>query len=373
MEVRKVDTIRPHHAYLDVLEPYEPPDLAAAAERAGVQEDELIRMVANENPFGPSPRVMEALGEYDAYHYHPDYGALKDAVARYAGVAPEQVVLGNGADELIDLLVRLFAAPGESVVTCPPTFAMYRFSARVNRCEVLAVPKRGDLSLDVEAIERGVRAGRMETGEKGGGSARILFVVSPGNPSGRAVGVETIKRLLALPLAVVVDEAYVEFGGESVVSLLGAHDNLVILRTFSKWAGVAGLRLGYALLAPGLAEDLERIRPPYNVNAAAVVAALATFGDLDRVQATIERLVEERARLTDALRGIPYLEPLDSEANFVLCRVAGRPAGEVVEGLLDRGILVRDFSDPVMKDYVRISVGRPEQDDALLRALKSMA
>jgi len=368
-----VDTIRPNHAYLDVLEPYEPPDLAAAAARAGVQQNELIRMVANENPFGTSPRVAEALGAFSEYHYHPDYGGVKDAVARYAGVDGDQVVLGNGADELIDLLVRLFAAPGEAVVTCPPTFSMYRFSARVNRCQVLAVPKTEDLSLDVRAVEEAVRAATAESSGERGGMPRILFVVSPGNPTGRAVPLEAIETLLELPLAVVVDEAYVEFGGESAVNLLSVYDNLVILRTFSKWAGMAGLRLGYMLLAPWLAQDVERIRPPYNVNTAAVVAALATFEDMDRVQANVATLIEQRGRLEAALGDVGYLEPLPSEANFVLCRVIGRPAEDVVAGLLDRGILVRDFSSSRMADYVRISVGRPEQNDALLRALEDLA
>jgi histidinol-phosphate aminotransferase len=181
-----------------------------------------------------------------------------------------------------------------------------------------------------------------------------------------------IERLLELSLIVVVDQAYIEFGGENAVDLLPDHENLVILRTFSKWAGMAGLRLGYALLAPHLAGYLERIRSPYNVNAAAMVAALATFDDLDAVQANVARLIDERGRLAEALSGIPWLEPLPSEANFILCRVVDRDVQAVLERLLDRGILIRDFSDPVMASYVRITVGRPEQNDALVAALKEM-
>ena len=365
--------IRPRHPYLGVLEPYEPPDLAAAAERAGITEDELIRMVANENPFGPSPRVAEALGQFEAYQFHPDYGKLREAVASYAGVPPEQVVLGNGADELIDLLVRLFVEPGEAVVTCPPTFAQYRLSARVNRCGLLAVPRRPDLSLNVDALEQVIRdAGAGSVGAEPTGLPRILFVVSPANPSGQALDLETVERLVHLPLVVVVDEAYIEFGGESAVRLLPDHENLVVLRTFSKWAGMAGLRLGYALLAADFVEHLDRIRPPYNVNAAALVAALATFEDLDTVEANIARLVEERDRLQEELGAIRWLEPLPSQASFILCRVVGRRATEVVERLMDRGILVLGFSEPVLEDYLRISVGRPEQNSALVQALRSL-
>jgi histidinol-phosphate aminotransferase len=334
-----------------------------------VGEQDLIRLVANENPFGPSPGVAPALADFDAYHLHPDYGPLREAVARYAGVAPDQVVLSNGADEMIDLLIRLFVEPGDAVVISPPTFGMYRFYARVNRCRLLAVPRRDDLSLDLAAVERRVEASGAGDGN---GEARVLFVVSPGNPSGRAIPLEVTERLLKLPLIVVVDEAYIEFGGESALSLLPDHENLVIARTFSKWAGMAGLRLGYGLLAPRFARCLERIRPPYNVNAAAMVAALTTFDDLDAVQANVARLVQERERLSEALSDVPWLQPLPSEANFILCRVADRNAQTVVERLLDRGILIRGFSDPAMANYLRITVGRPEQNDAVVAALQAL-
>ena len=368
-----MSTIRPKHPHVEDLKPYQPPDLDAAAERADVAVGKLIRLVANENPFGPSPLVRRALADFDQYHLHPDYGPLKEAVAGYAGMSTSQVVLSNGSDEMIDLLIRLFVEPGEAVVIAPPTFSMYRFSARVNRCDVVAVPREDDLSLNPAAVERAVvgRNARADF-EAGVGPARVLFLVSPHNPSGRAMPLELIEKFLALPLVVVVDEAYIEFGGESTLSLLSDHENLVIMRTFSKWAGLAGLRLGYTILAPKLADYLERIRPPYNVNAAAMVAALATFEDLDRVKANVAHIVEERERLVEALRAFAYLEPLPSEANFVLCRVVGRDARGVVDGLLDEGILVRDFSDPAMAGYVRISVGKPEQNEALLEALEAI-
>ena len=352
------------HPYLATLEPYQPPDLEAAAARAGLRIEQLIRLDANENPFGPSPRVAQALADFAAYHLHPDYGSLKEAVARYADVAPEQVVLSNGADELIDLLIRLFVEPGQAVVVCPPTFSMYRFCAQVNRCRVLSVPRRADFSPDAAAIERAVRESE--------GEARLLFLVSPGNPSGQAIPLDLTERLLELPLLVALDEAYIEFGGESGVPLLPDHENLVIIRTFSKWAGMAGLRLGYGLLAPTLAEYLERIRCPYNVNAAAMVAALASLADLEAVRANVVRLIAERERLQEGLAALPWLAPLPTQTNFVLCRLAGRTPQEVVDALIRRGILIRKFSDPALAEYVRITVGRPEQNEALLTALREL-
>ncbi|MGD8244374.1 MAG: histidinol-phosphate transaminase [Anaerolineae bacterium] len=364
-----MSTPQPSHPYLNRLEPYEPPDLEQAAVQAGVQSEALIRLVANENLFGLSPCAAEALASFGQYHFHPEYAPLKEAVAGYAGVAPDRLVLSNGADEMIDLLIRLFVEPGEAIITCPPTFSMYRFSAHVNRCDVLTATRREDLSVDPAAVER--------VAHDSHGAARLLFIVSPGNPSAQAIPLPIIERLLALPLLVAVDEAYIEFGGESAVGLLRNHGNLVVIRTFSKWAGMAGLRLGYALLAPELARALERIRPPYNVNAAAMVAALATLDNLDTVQANVARLIAERERLRKALAAVPWLEPLPSQANFILCRVKGRDERAVAEGLLQRGILIRHFSgsgtgNRALAGHIRVTVGRPQDNEALVTALRSL-
>ena len=348
-------------AHLQNLEAYEPPDWEALAARAGVSPDRLIRLDANENPYGPAPRVAEALARFEDYGYYPDYRALTEAVARYAGVLPENVVLGNGGDEVVDLLVRAFVAPGEGAIICPPAFGMYAVCIQAHRGRVLRAPRRADFSLDAAAIERLAH---------GDARPKLLFITSPGNPDGQAIPLETVRRLLRLPLAVVVDEAYIEFGGESALPLLAAHPNLIVLRTFSKWAGMAGLRLGYALAAPPVAGALRRLRPPYNVNAAAVVAALATFDDMEQVRAAIARLVAERERLHAALEALPGIHPLPSQANFILCRLEGRTGQQVADDLLAHGILVRRFSDPALADAVRITVGRPDQNDALLAALR---
>ncbi len=352
------------HPYLDELEPYEPPDLRAAAARSGLEPVDLLRLSANENQFGPSPRVAQALADSGEHAFYPNYAPLREAIARYAGVAVERVVLTNGADEAIDLLIRLFAEPGQIVVTCPPTSGMYEFCAKVNRCRVLPVPRQPDFSLDVPAVEQAVH--------EHAGDVRLLFIASPGNPHGLSVPLRELEWLLDLRIIVAVDEAYIEFGGESAVSLLDDYQNLVVIRTFSKWAGLAGLRLGYALLAPPYASLVERIRAPYNVNSAAVAAGLATLDDLDTVRANVRRLVDERERIRSALARLEWLEPLPSEGNFVLCRVRGGAGSEVAEALALRGILVQAFLGPRMGAYFRFAVGRPEQNDAVLQALATL-
>jgi histidinol-phosphate aminotransferase len=347
------------------LEAYEPPDWEALAARAGVSPDELIRLDANENYYSPSPRVAEALAQSEAFRFYPDYGPLKEAIARYAGADPECIVLGNGGDEIIDLSIRLFVEPGQATIVCPPAFSMYTVSTEAYHGQALPVPRNRDFSLDLPAIEALVQ-------DSGAARPKLLFVTSPGNPDGQSVPVETLLRLLKLPLAVIVDEAYIEFGGASAVPLLKDHDNLIVLRTFSKWAGIAGLRLGYAVTSRPIAQALERLRPPYNVNAAAVVAALATFEDMGRVQETLRTAITERERLRAALAKLPGLEPLPSQANFVLCRLEGRTGRELAGALAETGILIRSFSAPLLEDAVRITVGRPEQHEALLAALRSI-
>lgn len=351
--------------HVAALEAYEPPDWEALAARAGLPPERLIRLDANENPYGPTPRAREALARFDGYGFYPDYRALTGALARYAGASPENVVLGNGGDEIIDLAVRLFVEPGDGVVVCPPAFGMYAVSARAGGGRVLSAPRRDDFSLDVAGIEALCeRENRVRP--------KLLFITSPGNPDGQAVPLATVRRLLALPLAVVVDEAYVEFGGESAAPLLGEHPNLIVLRTLSKWAGLAGLRLGYAVAAPPVAGALNRLRPPYNVNAAAAVAALATCDDVAPAQAAIARIVAERERLQAALAALPGAHPLPSQANFVLCHFDGRSGREIAGALAERGILVRNFANPGLADAIRITVGRPAQTDALLAALSSI-
>jgi histidinol-phosphate aminotransferase len=353
-------------AYINELEPYEPRPSEGVARRLGVRPDQIIRLDYNENPYGPSPAVLQALARYRGYGDYPEYETLTKRLAQYAGVAPENLVLGNGGDEVIDLAVRVSLAPGQKAIIPSPAFGMYSISVKAHRGEVLDVPRRADLSLDLERIEEVARSG---TGEA---RPRVLFLTSPGNPDAKVIPIEVVRRLVSLPLTVILDEAYIEFGGESSVPLLDECDNLIILRTFSKWAGMAGLRLGYAITTPELADAVARLVSPFRVNAAAVVAALATFDDLPRVQARIARLIEERERLREALAELPGLCPLPSKTNFILCRVEGWTGEDLAEALVRQGIVVRTFSHPLLADTIRITVGQPEQHEALLVALRSL-
>jgi histidinol-phosphate aminotransferase len=280
------------------------------------------------------------------------------------------LLTGAGADELIDLLLRVLLEPGDCVINCPPTFGMYPFDTLLNAGQVVDVVRRADFSLDVDAIQRAVETRR----------PKAIFITTPNNPDGSLPPAEEIDFLLSLPLLVVIDEAYIEFTsgggrlGESRTRLpeVPGRENLVVLRTFSKWAGLAGLRVGYGAFPTWMLPALWKAKQPYNVNVAASAAALASLQDLDYLAANVERLRQERERLYRLLSGVPYLRPYPSQANFILCQVTGRSAKALKEALARVGVLVRYYNTPLLQDYIRVSVGRPQDSDALMEALQKV-
>ncbi len=357
--------LRPDVATMEPYTPILPFDVLSA--QLGRAPEEIVKLDANENPYGPSPRVREALAAMSYPHIYPDPESrhLRRALADYVRLPMDYLLAGLGADELIDLVIRLFITPGDAVVNCPPTFGMYRFDAAVNGARVLSVPRRADFSLDMEAVVAAV-VGELR--------AKLLFVASPNNPDGGLLPDDDLRRLLDLPLVVVLDEAYVEFAGleRSRIGWVQEHDSLIVLRTFSKWAGLAGLRLGYGAFPPAIIEHLWKIKQPYNVPVSAQAAGLASLADLDYLQANVARIVAERERLAEALSEIPYLRPYPSHSNFILCRVVGRDTRALKEVLAARGILIRYYDSPGLTDHIRVSVGTPEHTDRLITELRRL-
>jgi histidinol-phosphate aminotransferase len=350
--------LRPH---LAALEPYQPiVPVEVLAQESGNTVDGVIKLDGNENPYGPSLRVARAMADYPFFHIYPDpdQRQLRQALEGYVGLGAEHIVAGAGSDELIDLLLRLFLEPRDQVINLTPTFGMYPFSTHICGGEVVEVPRDDDFQIDLAAVRRKLRP-----------RVKIVFVASPNNPSGNLATQEQVLGLLDMGLLVVVDEAYYEFAGETVVHLVKEHPNLVVLRTFSKWAGLAGLRVGYAVCHPGLVKHIMRIKPPYNLNVAAQVAAVESLKDLECLQARVLDIVAERERLYRLLQGLDSLHPYTSRANFILCSLQGWDAREAYMRLRQQGIFLRYFSNPRVSHCLRISVGKPEQSDATLTAL----
>lgn len=348
------------------MEAYTPTSsLDVFAERLGVPVEQLIKLDANENPYGPSPRTRAALAALEYTHIYPDpeAGKLRAKLSESTGVSADHILVGAGADELIELILQLFIEPGDTIINTPPTFSMYGFDAPLAFARVANVERRADFSLDVDAIARAAR--EMQ--------AKLLFLCSPNNPDGSLIPPDVLGALLDLPLVVVLDEAYIEFSGAaSLAPRVPEIDNLIVLRTFSKWAGLAGLRVGYGIFPLGIISHLWKIKQPYNLNVAADAAARAALDDLPTLQANVQRLIQARERLERELAVFPFLTPYPSRSNFVLCRVNGIDAADLRDFLARRGIVVRYYNKPRMRDHVRISAGTPGQIDTLLDALRSL-
>ncbi len=332
------------------------------AERFGIPEESIVNLNSNENPYPLPESVVEAIAEaaeLAGRYPDPAYPELRRRIAGYAGTGEECIALGAGAGDLISHICTLFIEPLDRVLIPVPTYTMYAFYSMLRDASVEFLEPSDGLYPDAEEI-----ASRAE-------GAKLVFLCSPNNPTGGVVEPEEVARVAEAANAVVVDEAYHEFWGKSAAALVEELGNLVVLRSFSKFFGLAGLRVGYAIAAPEIAELLERIRNPFCISRVAEAAALAALEELEHFRSTGREIVRERERLRRALGEIEGLQVFPSEANFLLIRLLGAKGGEVYRKLLERGIIVRNVSGmPGLRgEYLRVSVGTPEENRRLVEAL----
>lgn len=357
---------------LQELEEYVPiQPFEVLSQELGRSPRQIVKLDANENPYGPPQALLDALAEYPYYHIYPDpeQRALRQAISQAYDVPFASIAVGSGADELLDYLCRMFLTPADGIIDLPPTFGMYSFDAQLAGARVYAVARRADFAVDVEAVTRTVE----RNADAAEGRIKLVFATSPNNPSGTWLPDADLRALLALPVMVVLDEAYVDFAHRaSRMSWVPEHPNLCVLRTFSKALGMAGLRLGYGVFPDWLMPQLWKFKQPYNVNVAASVAGLVGLERREAVASVVERMRRDRDALYAALQTISFLRPYPSEANFILCQVQGRDAAKVRARLRAEGILVRYYQKPGLQDCIRISVGRSEQIDLLMAALRKM-
>jgi len=359
MDIKKL--IRPELVTIKGYTPIEPTEVLS--QQAELPSGKIIKLDGNENPYGCSPKVYQALATYPYYHNYPDpeQRELRKALEEYTDLGCQHIICGMGSDELIDLILRLFLKPGDEVINCPPTFGMYPFSTDVCGGRVVDVPRTEDFTLDMVGMKRALT-----------GRTKAIFVASPNNPTGDTATEKEIVELVNTGKIVVVDEAYFEFSNVTMANLVPAYPNLIVLRTFSKWAGLAGLRIGYGFFPVDIANYLMKIKQPYNTNAAAQAGVLASLADIEYLRANVARILMERERLFRKLKELDWLKPYPSSGNFILCSLPKGKAKEIWQQLRKKGIFVRYFDTPLLKDCLRISVGRPEDTDALVKALKEV-
>lgn len=349
------------------VQPYVPgKPIEEVKRRLGLKN--VIKLASNENPFGPSPKALQAIVQASrTINRYPDGGCfyLRQELARRLRVRPGQMVFGNGSDELIVLTVRGFVNEGDEVILAKPSFLIYEIASQIAGATIKAVPLK-NFSYDLEAMKKAVT-----------GKTKVIFWGNPDNPSGKYLTqrqVEDFLKGLPKSLILFIDEAYHEYVHArdyvDSIGLLKKHKNIIVARTFSKMYGLAGLRIGYGIAGEETAQYLNRLREPFNVNSLAQAAALACLKDRRYYEKTARRIDEAREFLCRQVvqLGLKYVE---SYTNFVLIDMR-RKASPITQRLLERGVIVRDMSPWGLGHFIRVTIGTPQENQRFLNALREI-
>lgn len=352
---------------IENLIPYPPGKPIEELEREfGIRNS--IKLASNENPLGPSPRALAAIREkLETLHRYPDGSGyyLKSRLSEKFSLPRNRILLGNGSNELIELIVRTFLEPGDEAVQAFPTFLVYEKITKGAGCKVISVPLT-DFRLDLERIADAVTP-----------RTKVLFVNNPNNPTGTILKTSEMNDFLKnIPedVIVVLDEAYMEFVTDTLFAngtlFLDTHPGIIVLRTFSKLYGLAGLRIGYGFTSEKIADYINRVRQPFNANSLAQAAATAALADEDFVNRTLKTVHEGLEFLKEHLDRLG-LQHLPTQTNFFLIRV---PSGgkKIYEGLLKEGVIVRAMDSYGLPEYIRINVGLPQENERFITALKKV-
>ncbi|MEA2086478.1 MAG: histidinol-phosphate transaminase [Candidatus Caldatribacteriota bacterium] len=333
-----------------------------------------IKLNANENPYSLPEEIIEEIlrkAKNLEYSHYPNANSekLSEIVSSFWGLNRDNIVIGNGSDELIDYLIKAFSEKGRRLITTAPSFAMYKIYSIVNGANFVQIPlSQSDFSLNVDKI--------LEEAKKEDSS--VVFIAYPNAPTGNYFAEEKIIKIIEESgCLIVVDEAYFEFGEKTFVPLISRYNNLVILRTFSKAYSLAGLRVGYLLSNPEIINEVRKVKSPFNVNTFSQLAAQVVFENKEILKDSIKKIVEEREKLINRINELPPFKAHPSRTNFVLVEVGSKENTDLVyNGLLEQGILVQTVSDPVFSTsryFLRITVGNREENDILLEKLENIS
>lgn len=361
-------TSLPFNPVLSNLPVYQPGrPIEEVARELGRPATEIIKMASNENPLGPAPKAVEAMrAALSQLHLYPDGNAfyLKHHLARKLNLTPENLIFGNGSNEILEFVGHALVAPGSEVVVSQYCFAVYPIVTHLCGGQLVVVPAR-EYGHDLDAMARAITA-----------KTRVVFVANPNNPTGTLASRAAVLRLLdTVPADVllVMDEAYIEFMDEPVDLLpeirAGQRPNLLLTRTFSKIYGLAGLRLGYAIGRPDLIAAFEKIRQPFNINSLAQAAALAALDDAEHLRRTKDNNRQGLRDLEQGFRALE-LEVVPSVANFILARVGA--GGTICDAMQQRGVIVRPMGGYQLPEWVRVSVGTAAENARCLAVLREV-
>lgn len=324
---------------------------------------DVINLSLNENHYGCSPKIQERLANYSLLNQYPDSKEIRKLISEYVGIGEEYVVPANGGSQVLDLIAHLFVGDGDEVIHCSPSFGLFNQRAQLYGGNIVTVPRDENFAVNVSAVKAAIT-------EK----TKIIVIVNPNNPTGTLTPSEDILEIVDTGLPVLLDEAYAEFSGETLVGLVNKYENLMIMRTFSKWAGLAGMRVGYGIVPPVVAECLAKITLPFFVNRVSAVAVEESLKDIDYLMGNVKLIVAERERLFAKLSQFKFLKPYTSAGNFICCSVTSGDAREIQQAVAARGIRISAIDvGHGGTNAIRITIGRPEHTDALLKALEDVA
>ncbi|HOQ05036.1 MAG TPA: histidinol-phosphate transaminase [Anaerohalosphaeraceae bacterium] len=320
---------------------------------------DVVKLNTNENPYPPSPMVLEVLRRFppERLRRYPEPlgDTFRAAASSVLGISPDQIFCTNGGDELLAVCTRAFCDARRPMAYPQPTYSLYPVLARIQGCPAVEIPREGDWLGELARI-----------------NAPLTIVCNPNAPTSDFVPVEQLDRLAsALSGVLLIDEAYADFAPDNALRLVAKHDNVIVLRSFSKGYSLAGLRFGFGVAQPAMIEGLIKVKDSYNVDAVAAAAAAAAITDQPYFRANVERIVQERSRLTESLRLLGFEVP-DSQTNFVLARCPDGSAEGLYKALAEKNIYVRYFSLPGLYDKLRITVGTPEQNKILVTAMREI-
>ncbi|MEM4297653.1 MAG: histidinol-phosphate transaminase [Nitrososphaerota archaeon] len=356
-------------AFLNAFQPYEwEPSNEQLAASLGLRLEQIHRFDTNTSPFRPVKWLEELaklLPRLNVNEYpDPSYSKVRGLLAEYVGVDVDQILLANGGDEALDIIVRAFIDPGTKALISTPTYSLFKILVEVMGGEALSVPRRRNFTDDVDAIISHI-----------GDETRLIFLCSPNNPTGNIVKREDVLRILEEPgCTVVIDEAYYEFSGKTLADLTSRYENLIVIRTFSKAFSLAGVRLGYIVASQKTTRLLNKLRPPNSVGIISLALAEIALKDLDTMRGYVDNILKERDRCVRFLQKLKNVVVYPSEANFLLLRFLNLKGERAHRLLLERGLVTRDFSKvPGLEGCIRFSPARPEENDMLLQAIAEIA
>lgn len=369
-----METYSPRDEIVD-MSPYEPGKPTEEIAREYDLEEPPVKLASNENPYPPPESLRSIyLEEFERLNRYPDGGSfyLREALSEQYDWPRSGIVIGAGSDEVVDFLAKAFLRPEDEVVWAEPSFVRHRMVTRMMGATPVPVPLRDDFTLDLQAMAEAVTP-----------ETRFVCLPNPNNPTSRYVSTQEFEEFLeSVPpsVTVLLDEAYFEFmdqddypdGREYIDHAPDQGPSIVLLRTFSKAYGLAGLRVGYALMEPERAREIHKVRPPFNVSRPAQAVARAALAEADYVEECRESILASRKELVDGLER-RNLEVIPPSANFMLVEVPGSFSAEAFcEALLERGVIIRSMAPYGLEDYVRVSVGRPGENEKFLGALDTI-